>query len=678
MKKLCSIVLLMVLVLSCCACKKEEPQAAAPSAETVPATTLDPASPEALYGHIDQNVLTDGVYKIWNAEGVKSMASHPDASFEILCDIDMQGAVLEPIGSASAPFIGTLNGGNFTIRNFTINQSKDGCLGLVGAGKGTLQNVRLENVSLVADASAKYIGALAGTQEGKIQRCYVTGTLTVESAAADAVCGSLVGSMKGDILNTEVVVDTAYTASGAATIAGIAGRAEEGTMEYTQTNGKLSVTGSNKTVALFAGEAKNVTANTLAFVGAENTLDGKLFTNYFAAEENVTKEIMLVRDNSREPEKPHIQEKRQKVVDNMDAMALAEWRPRNDMVHSCTCQLGICHGTFKADYQYFGPPYNHKASSLYRMQYCVDEEGYLKPFVEYADDLDGYDLYIGSDCSSATLQALLTVGTEVWFTQTQNENPYWDEYGTYAVGPYETQVGQDKYTNGRETKRIRDYNGEEVMYESYAQVRLGDCVVYWDDGYGHSRVCASDAVVVRDENGKIHPDYSYIEMTEQGVETIDDIAKTYTSWRYHWKYTFANLYKGYYVPFTIKEFMTGEFEEIDLKYENGSSDSRWSLTAGTITCNYSIDSVSMLIKDEEGNVVFDHRLFTTVSRNTYGDGSTHARARAPYKVFDMSNYATPLQQLMAFEQGATYHATVTANLSTGDEIVVNDFTFTNG
>jgi hypothetical protein len=102
------------------------------------------------------------------------------------------------------------------------------------------------------------------------------------------------------------------------------------------------------------------------------------------------------------------------------------------------------------------------------------------------------------------------------------------------------------------------------------------------------------------------------------------------------------------------------------------------LTAGTITCNYSIDSVSMKLTDEKGNVVFDHRLFTTVSRNTYGDGSTHARTRAPYKVFDMSNYATPLQQLMAFQQGETYHATVTANLSTGDSIVVNDFTFTNG
>ena len=671
MKKLISFVILFALLLSLCACAKKTDQAAAPAA------TLDPSSPEAMYGHIDQNVPQDGVYQIWNAEGVKAMASRPDASFELLCDIDMESAVLEPIGSASAPFTGTLNGANFNIRNFTVSGSKDGYLGFVGCGTGNIQNLRLENMTVIADSDAKYIGALAGSLEGNIQRCYVAGALTVENAAADAVCGSLVGSLKGDIKNTEAVVDCSFTASGSATVAGIAGQAEGGTLEYTQTNGSLVVTGENKTTALFVGSGKDLNAYTLVFVGPENSQDGKVITNYFAAEENVTRELMLVRDNTREPEQPHIQEKRQKVVDNMDAMALIQWRPRNDMVHSCTCQLGVCHGTFKSDFQYFGPPYNHKGSSLYRMQYSIDEEGYLKPFVEYAGDLDGYDIYIGSDCSSATLQAYLTVGAEVWFAQTQNENPFFTEYGTYKVGPYETQVGQDKYTNGRETKRIRDYNGEEVMYESYAQVRMGDGVVYWNDGYGHSRVCVSDAVVVRDENGKINPDYSYIEMTEQGVETIDDIAKTYTSWRYHWKYTFANLYKGYYVPFTIKEFMTGEFEEIDCKLENGSTDSRWSLTTGTITCNYSIDSVTMVLTDASGKEVFNHRYFPTVDKQCY-TGSTQMISRVPFKSFDMSMFAAPLQQGMAFELGQTYHATVTANLSTGDSILVSDFTFTNG
>ena len=123
MKKFVSIVLLIALALSCWACDKKQdtPQAEAP---------LDPKSPQALYGHIDQNVLTDGVYKIWNAEGVKSMASHPEGSFEILCDIDMGGAVLQPLGTEAKPFSGTLNGANFVISNFTV-EGTDSCLGFV-------------------------------------------------------------------------------------------------------------------------------------------------------------------------------------------------------------------------------------------------------------------------------------------------------------------------------------------------------------------------------------------------------------------------------------------------------------------------------------------------------------------------------------------------------------------
>ena len=83
MKKWISFVLLAVLLLSCCACGKQAPAAAATQPTQAPETaTLDPMSNEAKFGHIDQTVPQDGVYQIWNAEGVKGMAEHPDANFE--------------------------------------------------------------------------------------------------------------------------------------------------------------------------------------------------------------------------------------------------------------------------------------------------------------------------------------------------------------------------------------------------------------------------------------------------------------------------------------------------------------------------------------------------------------------------------------------------------------------
>lgn len=669
MRKLFAIALLLAVLLSCCACGKE--QAAVPEATTVPATTMDLTSPEAMYGHIDQNTPVDGVYKIWNAEGVKSMASHPEGSFDILCDIDMQGAVLEPIGSGAAPFTGKINGTNFAISNFSITGSKDGYLGFVGLGKGNIQDLRLTNVTVTADKAARYIGTLAGSLEGNVQRCYVTGSLTAETA--DAVCGSLVGAMNGSIKNVEATVDTHITDGAAA--AGLVGAMENGTLEYADTYGKLVVTGQNKAVGLFVGTAKNLTANNLTFIGPENTHEGKLITNYFGKEENVTWQTMLVRDNTREPERTHVQEKREKVVRYMYDMATVEWHVREHMIHNCTCQLSICHGTFSADFTYYGPPYNHKAGSLGRFLYSIDEEGYLKEFVTTAGEYDGYDMYIGTDCSGATVLAFRTVSTEVSFYQTKDESPVYGK-GTYPVGDYVWDLGLDKTTNAHDTKKYTDYNGPEVMYDAYAQLRMGDAVIYRHDTGGHSRVCSSDAVVVRDETGKINGQYSYILMHEQGVLTRDEEKRTYTTWKVNEKYTFENLYSHYYLPITIKEFVTGEFQEVECTLEGGISDSRLGLTTGTVRSNYAIDCVTVNITDSNGKAVFDHKLFAGVSRAVI-DGGYYTQSRKGHKEFDLAIFGPALQEA-SFVKGETYHATITATLMPGDSIVVNDFTFTNG
>ena len=92
MKKLMSVILLIAVLVSLCACAKKNEQGAAVAAP------LDPNSPEAMFGHIDQSQKQDGVYKIWNAEGVQNFLKNPGEKFELLCDVDMAGAVVAPIG----------------------------------------------------------------------------------------------------------------------------------------------------------------------------------------------------------------------------------------------------------------------------------------------------------------------------------------------------------------------------------------------------------------------------------------------------------------------------------------------------------------------------------------------------------------------------------------------------
>ena len=667
MKRIISILLLAAILLLSCACDKDTQQGAV----TEPAA-LDPASPEAMYGHIDQTVPVNGVYQLWNAEGVKYMAQHPEGSFEILCDIDMGGAILAPIPE----FTGKLNGGTFVISNFTVAESLDGCQGFVAVNKGDIQNLTLAEVTVIADENAKFIGTLAGISETTLLRCKVSGSIRAEKAAEGAACGALVGMTTGDIRNANLTVDMQISAPGPMAVGDIAGRAEGCAIEFAETYGAVAVTGQNKTVGLFVGEAKELTATSLVFSGADNSLNGQLFTNYFGTEETVTWQTMLVRDNSREPEDPVTQAKRQKVADYMNECTTIQWRVRHDVVKSSTsCTCSSCHGSFNADHVYFGAPYNHKASSLYRMKYALDEEGYLKEFVEYAGAGDGFDMYIGSDCSTSTSLALQTVSPTVCYSQTQDQVPAFGK-GTYTVGPYQLDPSLD-INNAHKTKNHCEYNGEEIMFESYAQMRMGDAVVFWNDGAGHSRLAVADAVVVRDENGRIDGNYSYVTMTEQGRSINDEVNGVYTTWTANYNYNFASLYSKYYIPTTIEEFITGQFPEIDCYLEGGLSDSRFGLTTGTIHSNYSIDSVTMVITDESGNEVYNHRIFTTSSKMTL-DGSNYSRNRAAIKEYNLSSFATPLQQQVAFKQGMTYNATIYANLMTGDEIPVHQVTFTNG
>ena len=150
MKKFIAMLLLLAIMLPLIACDKAE-QAAAPDDGRVDlySVNLDDLwaeyegqkkegelTPEEMYGHIDQTVPMGGIYKIWNAEGVKMIADHPDGKFEILCNIDMGGATLRPLGTKDQPFTGEIKSIGSNISNFKIEGSVDGCLGFIIVNKG--------------------------------------------------------------------------------------------------------------------------------------------------------------------------------------------------------------------------------------------------------------------------------------------------------------------------------------------------------------------------------------------------------------------------------------------------------------------------------------------------------------------------------------------------------------
>lgn len=677
MKRFVTYILLIAILVSLCACAKKEDTATV--AEPT-ATTLDASSPEAMYGHIDQTVAQDGVYKIWNAEGVKFMLQNPTGSYELLCDVDMGGAEVAPMDT----FNGNLNGANCTISNFTLKGSGES-FGFVSVNQGKIHNLYLDQVSFAPGASAKYIGSLVGINEGEVIRCKINGTMTVQSAADGAYCGGLAGVNTGTLANTEVTVDVLCNAQESTVVGGLIGKAEGGKTEYVDQFGVLTVSGGNKTTGLIAGSAKDAIFTSCAFVGADNSLDGKLFYNYFGTEENVTYEKLLWRDNSREPEDPTIQDLREKTVQAMYEICTIAWYPEEDIPHNCNCSMLVCNGVYSNTYTQIGIPYNHKGGSLARMKYCLNEDGTVKDWVyDMAEEgtYDTFDLYMGNDCSTAVQQAWWTVSNKVEFLRSGFQSPGLADFyntGILPVGNYEWDIevmGLDPTSSGMITANVTKYNGAEVMYESYAMLRMGDGVSYLNES-GHSRMCAEDAVVVRDENGKIDPQYSYVLMHEQGVQRIDEEKMTYSMCDTFVKYTFDALFNGTYLPCTIPEFAGAAIDVPTCTLEGGlEENNRFTLTTGTVKANYSLDYVTMVITDENGDVIFDHWIFPSVAKRL-DNNSNDYEIRRLFTELDLAAYAVPLREI-GFEKGETYHAVITGHLATGDSFTVKDFTFTNG
>ena len=178
MKKLICLLMIATVLLSCCACGNEETTT---TPATEPSETVkDLSTPEGMFGHIDQTVPVDGVYKIWNEVGVKNMANHPDGKFELLCDVDMKGAVLKPIGTDETPFTGTIEGTNYNITNFTVQGGEEQNFGFVTVNKGTIQNIRLGDITFIPGPNAKNIGSFAGDNQGLISRCAISGSMNVD------------------------------------------------------------------------------------------------------------------------------------------------------------------------------------------------------------------------------------------------------------------------------------------------------------------------------------------------------------------------------------------------------------------------------------------------------------------------------------------------------------------
>lgn len=141
-----------------------------------------------------------------NAHQLQLIAMAPAASYSLSRSIDAAATAgardvwgstgFAPIGNATAPFTGTLDGAGQTISGLTIQLPEASSVGLIGTlGGGTLRNLGLSGGSVSAGSQ---VGALVGSNlGGSIRNVYSSATVAGDSAG-DSV-GGLVGYNSGSI-----------------------------------------------------------------------------------------------------------------------------------------------------------------------------------------------------------------------------------------------------------------------------------------------------------------------------------------------------------------------------------------------------------------------------------------------------------------------------------------------
>ncbi|MBR3837145.1 MAG: hypothetical protein IKJ74_03280 [Clostridia bacterium] len=347
---------------------------------------------------------------------------------------------------------------------------------------------------------------------------------------------------------------------------------------------------------------------------------------------------------------------RQICIDYIKLSVAFQWIPNRDM------DLGDDKDTFRSFKEgnlEGGIPYINTASgNLYRiLEFYDSETGILD-----CSYLGVNPLFFGTACSGTAGWAWYRVVNSAEISWTNSMNV---AHGFVPVGPYKYDHSQPViWTSNDDGTRTYHYspksickeNGEQVMYESYAQTLPADCY----SSAGHVRMAIDKPVVVRNEDGTINGEKSYVMQAEQGLYNTAEYHRRTTSdgteylirGNDGYAFTFAALFSDGYLPHTFKEFLgTDPVEDSAASLDHtGDSITVEALYGSKLTANYPISDIFTVICDAEGKKV----------------GSYTKRMRYHYtKEAEMKGSTLPESYLAPYVQKGGHTIEIRVQLSTG-------------
>lgn len=282
---------------------------------------------------------------------------------------------------------------------------------------------------------------------------------------------------------------------------------------------------------------------------------------------------------------------RQTVYDYMVEAANVEWTPKVnfDLSTSSKYVSGLA---YKAGRTYHGAPYENDIDG--------DMEGF-KALLEngvYVGPTALGEAY-GCDCSSAVAAAIRAYNPDSRIAKTNDMFPN-AGYGCMPVGFYDYTTVKDHLTT-----KITEASGEQEMYEAYALVQKSDIVLTrWNSGAAHVRLVSGEATVVRNPDGTINGDRSYILYCDQ-TSTIREFDGYLSNWQIDAKATFKSLFNNWFIPVCLKEFYVNHTQELLFTVNGINKPEKFpERLTGQITCSQKIKDAKVSILDESGKEIY--------------------------------------------------------------------------
>ena len=186
---------------------------------------------------------------------------------------------------------------------------------------------------------------------------------------------------------------------------------------------------------------------------------------------------------------------------------------------------------------------------------------------------------------------------------------YHHEQGFLRVGPYQYFTPGDRWDReDNSTKNCCTANGQDVMFRSYAAIEPADGLLLVMPYGMHVRMAVS-VTVVKNEDGSINGDKSYVTYLDQGSswdeKDLGEEGSVSFQGGVDERESFSKLYKTGYVPFTFGEFLgTDPIEKAEATLKTEGDVTLAQLKDAKLTSNYFLADINLTAYDAEGKVRF--------------------------------------------------------------------------